>query len=333
LRAVVVNSGCSNVATGRRGISDARTMCARVSSLLQTRASQVVPLSTGIIGEFLPMDRIRRGIDKAFEKMSSSETAGRRFAKAILTTDTRVKQACERFTVRRNKVTVAGCCKGSGMIAPNMATMLGFITTDADLNKRSLQKALREAVEPTFNRVTIDECQSTSDAVIALASGYSSALTSKASQASFASAMRDVCESLAQQLVEDGEGATRFVEVHVKGAKTAQDAHTAARAIATSPLVKTAVNGGDPNWGRIIQALGATSVTFRPERVVVKLGRTTIFTRGCPAPKLDHAKLVKLMNKHRIVITAELHAGKASDRVLTADLSREYVTINADYHT
>jgi len=333
LRAIVVNSGCANVATGQRGISDARTMCARVSASLKADAQDVLPLSTGVIGQFLPMTNIRRGIDTAMASLSNSAAAGRRFARAILTTDTRIKQASQQVRLGRSRITIAGCCKGSGMIAPHMATMLGFLTTDAAVPARTLRPLLRAAVEPTFNRVTVDECESTSDTVALLASGHGASLTSARSTASFASALRDVCDALAYQIVADGEGATRVLEVTVRGARTAKDAHTAARAVAVSPLVKTALHGGDPNWGRIVQALGATSVTFRPEQVTVRLNKTTLFSQGSPARKTDEAQWARIMRRRHVPLTIDLGAGSASDRVLTCDLSRDYVTINADYRT
>jgi len=333
LRAIVVNSGCSNVATGRRGTADARAMCRQVAAGLGIAATEVLPSSTGVIGEFLPMEKLSRGIQAALKALSPSAAAGRRFVHAIMTTDTKVKQACERVRLGRARVTVAGCCKGSGMIAPNMATMLGYLTTDAKLPAGELKRLLAGAVEPTFNRVTVDECQSTSDTVAILASGAAAALVSKRQVTAFASALEAVCASLAYQIAADGEGATRVLEITVRGARTPSDAHAAARAIAVSPLVKTAVHGGDPNWGRIVQALGATDVRFEPQRVTVWLDRTVIFTQGAPARHLDRRRLAGLMRRPHVPIAVDLGAGRAADRVLTCDLSREYVTINADYHT
>jgi glutamate N-acetyltransferase/amino-acid N-acetyltransferase len=219
------------------------------------------------------------------------------------------------------------------MIAPDMATLLAFLTTDARIALPDLRRILKTGAESTFNRVTIDECQSTSDAVVALASGIARPLTSKPAQASFASALQDVCESLAYQIAADGEGATRVLEVKVTGAKTAEDAHTAARAVAVSPLVKTAVNGGDPNWGRIVQALGATNVVFTPQKVSIRLDKTVIFARGAPAKRLKQSKLAAIMRRKHVPVQIDLGAGRYSDRVLTCDFSRQYVSINADYHT
>ncbi len=332
LRAFVVNSGCSNVATGKRGIADARAMCQQVAETIGAELHEVLPFSTGVIGRFLPMEKIRQGIDAALASLSPSAEAGERFAQAIMTTDKRMKQACEQVRIGRSHVTVAGCCKGSGMIAPNMATMLAFLTTDAGLPSATLKRLLKEAVEPTFNRVTVDECQSTSDTVAIMASGKACKLEGTQT-ATFAKALRAVCDCLAYQIVADGEGATKVLEIIVRNARTPADAHAAARAVAVSPLVKTAAHGGDPNWGRIIQALGATSVTYLPEKVTVRLGKDLLFAKGAPAPKLDLAKLAAAMKQPHIQVVIDLAAGEAADRVLTCDLSREYVTINADYTT
>lgn len=333
LRAVVVNSGCSNVATGKRGVADAREMCRLVAERIGCEATEVLPASTGVIGHFLPMDKIQRGIRMAIDVLSDSARAGDRFARAIMTTDLKKKQAHEQVKIGGRTVTVAGCCKGSGMIAPNMATMLAYLTTDAGLPSRRLQTLLTAAVEPTFNRVTVDECPSTSDTVTVMASGLSASLTSRKDLDLFSGALKSVCAALAYAIAADGEGATRVLEVIVQGARTPADAHKAARAIAVSPLVKTAVHGGDPNWGRIVQALGATDVHYQPERVSVWLDRAKLFTKGAPAANLDLKRLSRLMKAKHVPIRVDLGAGRCEDRVLTCDLSREYVTINADYHT
>ncbi len=333
LRAVVVNSGCSNVATGARGLRDARSMCRLTARGLGAAETEVLPSSTGVIGRYLPMDRVRAGIRAALQKLSPDREAGEAFARAIMTTDTRPKQACARVRIGRQRITVAGCCKGSGMIAPNMATMLAFLTTDAGLPAGRLSRLLRAAVEPTFNRITVDECPSTSDTAALLASGRAGALTSDRAVRSFADALLAVCGDLACQIVADGEGATRVLEIAVTGARSPADAHTVARAVAVSPLVKTAVHGGDPNWGRIVQAVGATSAVFQPEKVRVWLAGTLLFARGGPARGLDLRRLSSLMKRPHVPVRIDLGAGRASDRVWTCDLSREYVTINADYTT
>lgn len=333
LRAIVVNSGCSNVATGRRGVADARKMCRMAAELLDAHETQILPSSTGIIGHYLPMDKLEKGIREAIADLSDSAKAGREFARAIMTTDLKTKEACERVRIGRTKVTIAGCCKGSGMIAPHMATMLAYVTTDAAIPSGRLRVLLQRTTDKTFNRVTVDECESTSDTVAVMASGRATAVDGGRAEQLFADALKVVCERLAYLIVQDGEGATRVLEVNVRGAKTQKEAHQAARAIAVSPLVKTAVHGGDPNWGRIVQALGQTTVAYEPDKVVVYLDKMVLFRNGAPAPGLDVRKLGKLMNRKNVPITIDLRAGDASDRVLTCDLSRDYVRINADYHT
>jgi len=333
LRAVVVNSGCSNVATGARGLRDARTMCRLTARGLNADETEILPASTGVIGRYLPMDRVRAGIRAALAGLSPGPGAGEAFARAIMTTDTRLKQACTRVRIGRQRIAVAGCCKGSGMIAPNMATMLAFLTTDAGLPAGRLARLLRAAVEPTFNRITVDECPSTSDTVALLAGGRAGALTSDRAIRAFAEALRSVCGDLARQIVADGEGATRVLEITVTGARSPREAHATARAVAASPLVKTAVHGGDPNWGRIVQAVGAVQATYRPEKVRVWLAGTLLFARGGPARGLDLRRLSARMRQPHVPVRIDLGAGKASDRVWTCDLSREYVAINADYTT
>ena len=231
------------------------------------------------------------------------------------------------------KYTLAVLAKGAGMLMPNMATMLAYITTDAGIQPRRLRMLLHAVVDETFNRVTVDECESTSDTVAVMASGRAASITAGRSEKCFADALKAVCEALSYMIVQDGEGATRVLEVIVRGARTPRDAHQAARAIAVSPLVKTAVHGGDPNWGRIVQALGQTTVAYQPDKVIVYLDKTVLFRNSAPAPGLNDRKLGKLMNRKHVPITIDLNAGSASDRVLTCDLSRDYVRINADYRS
>jgi glutamate N-acetyltransferase/amino-acid N-acetyltransferase len=333
LRAIVVNSGCPNVATGRRGVTDARAMCRQVADVLDVPAEEVLPASTGVIGEFLPMPRIRVGIDQSLNALSPTARAGRRFAQAIMTTDTKTKQACRRVQLGRRVVTVAGCCKGSGMIAPNMATMLAYLTTDAGLPPGRLQRLLHQAADVTFNRVSVDACQSTSDMAVLMASGCAGRLSSSKHLRAFARALTDVCDSLAYQLVADGEGATRVLEVLVTGGKSEADAQSAARSIASSPLVKTALHGADPNWGRIVQALGQSSARYHPSKVVVQLGSTVLFRNGTAVRNLDVGALRKLMRCKHVTLTVNLRAGRSRGRMLTCDLSHGYITINAHYHT
>ncbi len=337
LRGVVVNSGVSNVATGQRGVADARAMCARLAGHVGAAAEDILPASTGVIGAFLPMDKVLAGIDAAAAARSTSAKAGRDFARAIMTTDTRPKLAFRRVRLGRRPVVIAGSCKGSGMIAPNMATMLAFVGTDAAVRPAVLRRALRDAVDASFNRVTVDECESTSDTATILASGQSEAspLTHRTSPAyrGFAAALAEVCGELAYQIAADGEGATRVIEVAVRHAATHADAHEVARTVAISPLFRTAVHGGDPNWGRIIQAIGTTRARFELDRIVVRICGETVFRRGRPVETIDLTKISRAMLAKHVPVVIDLKAGRAADRVLTCDLTKGYITINAEYHT
>lgn len=336
LQAVVVNSGCSNVATGRRGIDDAYEMCRLTGERIGVPPRHVLPSSTGVIGRFLPMEKIRAGIDAAAADLCGGAEAGERFARAILTTDTRPKQACVSLALGNARAMVAGCCKGSGMIAPHLATMLAYVTTDAAVGSAWLRRVLRTVAERTFNRVTVDECQSTSDTVAVLASGRAGNRPIRPGSAeaeAFRRALEEVCGGLAEQIASDGEGATRVIEVRVVGARSALDAHRVARAIAASPLVKTAVHGADPNWGRIVQAIGASGANFDPLKVRVCIGPDRVFERGEPVREASLDDLRRHMLSRRVEIHVDLGAGSFQDRMLTCDLSEEYVAVNAEYTT
>ncbi len=337
LRAIVVNSGNANVATGARGIKDAQRMCQCVAGRVGIDPHDVLPASTGVIGAFLPMSKILPGIDRLSGRIAATAASGSAFARAILTTDTRSKQAVRRLRVGRNQVVVAGCSKGSGMIAPNMATTLTYLTTDAAIRPAALRKLLSSAVEPTLNRVTIDECTSTSDMAVVLASGLAGnqPITTAGSAAGRAltRAMLEVCDELAYLLAADGEGATRVIEVTVRRARSPRDAHAVARAVAVSPLLKAAISGGDPNWGRVVQSVGMTDAQFDPQRVTVRMGGQVVFSRGRPAANIDRNALHNAMKGKCVAIAVDLAVGKASDRVRTCDLTEQYVRINADYTT
>jgi len=337
LQGLVVNSGCSNVATGKRGVADARTMCERLARHIGGIATDILPSSTGVIGRFLPMDKVLKGIDLAFDDVSQTEEAGHKFARAIMTTDTRPKEAFRRIRIDGTPVVIAGCCKGSGMISPNMATMLAFLGTNAAIAAPALRRALHAAVNSSFNRVTVDECQSTSDTVVLLANGKSGVrrITTPTGKAygQFAAALAEVCYELAYQIAADGEGATRVIEVTVRNAATAKDAHEVARAVAVSPLVRTAVHGGDPNWGRIVQSVGTTKAKYVPEAITVQICKLMVFAKGRPVETTDLKKVSAGMRGQHVPIVIDLKAGKVADRVLTCDLTKDYITINADYTT
>jgi glutamate N-acetyltransferase/amino-acid N-acetyltransferase len=340
ISAVVVNSGNANACTGEKGIKDAITMCSKTAQTLaidnrKSKIENVLVASTGIIGEHLPMHKVNAGIEKAAAILSDSANAGLDFTRAIMTTDTRPKQAVRRLEISGCKVTIAGTVKGAGMIAPNMATTLCFITTDAAISKPLLVSALKAAIGDSLNRLTVDGNQSTNDTAIILASGLAGnrPIVSKCPRyKKFTKALGELCDDLARQMALDAEGATRMFKVVVKGAATKADAARACRAIADYPLVKCAVHGGDPNWGRIICAAGSVGVKLNPEKLSCKIGQITVFRNGKPA-KFDRVRASKVISQAEHTITVDLGAGKASDFCYGCDLSAEYVRINADYHT
>lgn len=350
--AVVANSGCANACTGRKGIRNAIKMCIMTASAVaritsgegrETRdeGRNVLVASTGIIGHQLPMEKIKAGIAKAAGNLSSSASAGLDFAKAIMTTDTKPKQAVRqisiesRVTNHESLITIAGVVKGAGMIAPNMATMLCFITTDAAISKPMLSRALKDAVGNSLNKLTVDGHQSTNDTAIILASGLAGnrPIVSECQRyKKFARALADLCDDLARQMALDAEGATRMFKVVVKGAATKADAAKAARAAANYSLVKCAVHGGDPNWGRIICAVGSAGVKLNPAKLSCKIGTITVFKNGVPV-KFDEKKASSIISKTEHTITVDLGAGKHSDFCYGCDLSAEYVRVNAEYRT
>ncbi len=350
ISAVVVNSGNANACTGQEGIDNAVAMCHRTARLLHTairysleqRSEQgkienreVLVASTGIIGEQLPIQKIVAGIAQTVPKLSDSRKAGSDFANAIMTTDTKPKQAVRQLEISGSAVIIAGAVKGAGMIAPNMATTLCFITTDAAIGKPLLASALRAAVDDSLNRLTVDGHQSTNDTAMILASGLAGnrPITSRCPRYKrFAGVLRELCQDLAQQMALDAEGATRMFKVVVTGAATSADAAKACRAVANYPLVKCAINGGDPNWGRIICAVGSIGVKLNPQKLSCKLGSMTVFKNGTPK-KFDARRASKIISQAEHTITVDLGAGKSSDFCYGCDLSAEYVKINADYHT
>jgi glutamate N-acetyltransferase/amino-acid N-acetyltransferase len=346
MSAVVVNSGNANCCSGQAGIKNAIKMCSLTASLVARRSSlagrktkdesrNVLVASTGIIGKQLPIDKITKGISKAAAKLSATAAAGLDFAKAIMTTDTRPKQATRTIEISGKKVTIAGAIKGAGMIAPNMATTLCFITTDAAINKALLGRALKAAVGNSLNKLTVDGHQSTNDTAIILASGLAGnrPIVSQCPRyKKFAKALTELCDNLAKQIALDAEGATRMFKVVVKGAATKADAAKAARAVADYPLVKCAVNGGDPNWGRIICAVGSAGVKLNLKKLSCKLGDITVFNNGSPV-KFDRKKAGRVVSQSEHTIMVNLGVGNYSDFCYGCDLSKEYVTINANYHT
>ncbi len=335
LRAVVTNSGNANACTGTKGERDAVRMCQIAATMLDTDPHLILPCSTGIIGHQLPMDKVEFGIRGAFEYLGDSEEHALRFADAILTTDTKRKVASASFKLGREQVIISGACKGSGMIGPRMAlhaTMLAYLTTDAKIAAPLLRKLLGAASEASFNAVTVDDHTSTNDTATILASGLGASVASKAEVAKFTSALNEVCQSLAYQIAADGEGATKVIRIEVTGAKTESDAKLIARSIANSPLVKCAMHGNDPNWGRIVSAAGYANAKFDPAKSVLKLQDTTVFRRGVPS-EFDRAAVSKSLASPEVRVQLACNLGRSSATCWTCDLSKEYVTINADYHT
>ncbi|MDD5064533.1 MAG: bifunctional glutamate N-acetyltransferase/amino-acid acetyltransferase ArgJ [Phycisphaerae bacterium] len=333
--AVVVNSGNANACTGQTGVKNAVKMCSETAGYLVVDPHEVLVASTGIIGEQLPMKAVSAGITDAIGELWDSAVAGLDFTKAIMTTDTKPKTACRRITIQGKKVTIAGTVKGAGMIAPNMATTLCFITTDVAITKPLLAKAIRLAIGDSLNKLTVDGHQSTNDTAIILASGIAgNTLIAKQGPGykKFAKSLVDLCQDLARQMALDAEGATRMFKVVIEGAATKADAAKAARAVANYDLVKCAIHGGDPNWGRIICAVGSSWVKLNPKKLSCTIGNIIVFKNGRPV-EFSPKKVSKVISRKEHTITVDLGAGKCSDFCYGCDLSKGYVTINADYHT
>ena len=329
-RAIVVNSGCANACTGDEGVSVAQEMTAETARLLGCSAEQVLVASTGVIGVALPIDKIRSGLPAALRALAVDQ--GSAAARAIMTTDPFPKEASARATIAGREIVVGGMAKGSGMIEPMMATMLAFVTTDASVPRLLLDRALRDVVNDTFNAITVDGECSTNDCVFLLANGASGVQIDDGSYAPFVAALRTVCRELALGIVRGGEGATKLVAVTVTGAATADQARKAAKAIANSPLVKTAIHGGDPNWGRLIAVAGRAGVAFELNRASVAIGPTVLFKDGQPYDE-NAPRAAEYLSGKEIAVTVHLGVGSEESTVWTCDLSAEYVRINADYRT
>ncbi len=319
-QAIVINSGVANVCTGKQGMRDAEEMTALVGKELGIKKEYVLVASTGIIGKYLPMDKIRAGTKGIKNALSKESTV----AQAILTTDTIKKEIC----VTEDNFTIAAIAKGSGMIHPNMATMLAFITTDAAVAPKKIQTMLRAAIQDSFNMMTVDMDTSTSDMAIVLATGTAG----KVNEKKFQHALTFVCQDLAKKIAKDGEGATKLIEVHVKHAKTKQAARTLAKAVVSSNLVKCAVYGNDPNWGRILCALGNANIAFDPTKVTVFFGDSCIVKNGITTA-FDYAQVKACMDKKEFIMTIDLHSGTEHAVAYGCDMTEGYIKINAQYHT
>jgi glutamate N-acetyltransferase/amino-acid N-acetyltransferase len=333
-RGVVVNSGNANACTGVRGLDDARAMAAAAGSAIGASADEVLVLSTGIIGEFMPLEKIRAGIALAKERLGADDEAAVTAARGMMTTDTRPKLAGATLTVAGTPLTVFGMAKGAAMIGPRLATMLGVVLTDAALEPDDAQRLLREAAEVSFNCVSVDGHMSTNDTVLLLANGAAGGGTLHGEGlAAFGRALTEVCETLAREMADDGEGATHVLRIEVSGCRTRDEARQVARTIGDSPLVKTAVHGADPNWGRIVSAAGYSGVSFDPACLRLRINGTLLFERGAPVPFDADAVSASIKAARETLIEVDLAAGSAAIRFYSSDLTADYVHLNADYHT
>jgi glutamate N-acetyltransferase/amino-acid N-acetyltransferase len=338
LQAVIANSGCANACTGTQGESDAREMAELAAKELGIPRHLVAVASTGVIGSFLPMDRLRAGIPKLVKAMNPRKS--RQAAQAIMTTDTHPKEAAVKVMIEGWPVTVGGIAKGSGMIHPMMvspsrkATMLAFLTTDASIDPALLNQTLQTAVDVTFNMITVDGDTSTNDTVLLMANGRSKVPKLAAASPAldlFQSAVIEVCESLAKMIARDGEGATKLIEIIIRQAKDLQEARTVGMAIARSPLVKTAFFGGDSNWGRIMAAVGSCGVDLDPRRVDLYIDQIPL-AKGCLGlGKKAEQQAATIMRRKSFSLTVDLHTGPMTAKLWTCDLSPKYVKINAAY--
>ncbi|NRD78203.1 bifunctional ornithine acetyltransferase/N-acetylglutamate synthase [Bacillus sp. BRMEA1] len=332
VQAILVNSGNANACTGEQGLKDANEMQKQFACQLGIVDHLVAVTSTGVIGELLPMEKIKTGIDQILQK-EHQHTAN--FLQAILTTDTTVKQMAVQFKINGKTVSIGGAAKGSGMIHPNMATMLGFVTTDANIAHEDLQFALRDITNHTFNMITVDGDTSTNDMVLVMANGLAEndQLTKEHPDwGVFVDGLKIVCEALAKKIARDGEGATKLIEVQVNGAFSTEAARAVGKAIISSNLVKTAIYGTDPNWGRIVTAIGYSGVPVEPNAVKVSLGEITVFENGLPCQIIEE-EAKGYLEQENVVIHVELNQGEFSAAAWGCDLTYDYVKINASYRT
>ena len=331
--AIVANAGCANACTGETGLANARKMAALAAAEVGCAPDEVLVGSTGIIGVNLPMDKLEAGIKAAAAELS--EDGSKNAGNAIITTDTYSKACSCEVEIGGQAVRFGAIAKGSGMIQPNMATMLCYITTDANISSQLMQKALSEIVEVSFNMISVDGDMSTNDTVLVLANGASGAaeITDGSPEYDkFYATLKEICQELSKRIAADGEGATKFLTINVSGTKTFEDAKTVAMSIAKSPLVKTAFFGEDPNWGRVICAVGYAGIPMVPEKTVIKFGGVPVYANGLGA-EFNEDDIHKVMAEHDIVIDVEMGMGDAKATVWSCDFSYEYVKINGEYHT
>ncbi|MBI3836843.1 MAG: bifunctional glutamate N-acetyltransferase/amino-acid acetyltransferase ArgJ [Planctomycetia bacterium] len=334
IRAVVVNSGNANACTGERGLRDAQEMARVAASACGASEKQSLVMSTGIIGAFLPMDKIIPGIQAAAATLARNEDALLAAARGMLTTDTRHKLSGRQITLSGRKIQITGMAKGAAMIGPNMATMLGVILTDAPLDTATAQEMLREVVDHSFNCISVDGHMSTNDTVLLLANGAAGGNVLDGTDVqTFRHALQETCSELARSIPADGEGATHLITLDVTGCATMDAARQIARTVADSPLVKTAVAGADPNWGRIVSAAGYAGIEFDPAGVDLRMNGFLLYQRGAPL-EFDAAQVsASIRDQHDTHVVLHFSEGNAQVRFWTTDLTAEYVRLNADYHT
>jgi len=334
VRAVVINSGNANAATGAMGLANAARTAARAAALLDCRPEQVLVASTGVIGHQLPMDRIEAGLEQAIARLTPHSEGFQNAAAAIITTDTRPKVVSLHQTIANRGVALLGLAKGAAMIGPRMATMLGFLLTDAPVWANDLQDILASAVDRSFNCLSVEGHASTNDTVLLLSSTAGAEPILRGEDvAAFAGMVRSACETLARAIADDGEGATHFITIDVEGCPSFEDARSIARAVADSPLVKTAIHGADPNWGRIVSAAGYAGVPFREEELSLSINDVPVYEDGMPVP-FDAAYLShSIKSKREVHLRLILRCGSAAVRFWTCDLTAEYIRLNADYTT
>lgn len=337
IRVVAVNSGVANACTGEQGIADARQMAAWAAEAVGAKPEEALVMSTGVIGAMLPMEKIQAGIQRVVGELGNTEQSLENAARGIMTTDTVPKMRGREVTIGGLKTRVIGIAKGAAMIGPNMGTMLSLIMTDASIRMKDAQAALTDAMEESFHCISVDGHMSTNDTVILLANGAaqadkSSYLEGKALD-DFRATLFEVCEDLAQSIPADGEGATHLITVEVHGCQTRQDALKIGKTIADSPLVKTAIAGADPNWGRIVSAAGYAGIKFDPSKVSLHLNGLLLYERGAPVNFDAEAVSKSIAGDRDTSIVLILEEGKSCARFWTTDLTAEYVRLNADYHT
>lgn len=335
-RFLLINTGFANAGTGAKGIDDALGCCDALASQVSCQRDEVLPFSTGVIGEPLPVERIRHGLPSALA--ACREDGWSEAARAIMTTDTAPKGASRQVHLGEHPITITGIAKGAGMISPNMATMLAFLATDARIAPSLLQRCLGEVVEQSFNRITVDGDTSTNDACVLLASRQSTAPVIEQERdpayGIFFQGLLDVCGELARAIVRDGEGATKFITVHVRGGRNGRECRQVAQAVANSPLVKTAFFASDPNWGRILAAVGRAGISdLAIDGVEIHLGNICIVRNGARAPDYYEAAGQEVMKQAEITIYIDLGRGSAEDVIWTCDFSYDYVKINAEYRS